>query len=271
MVYFNLNQYNIDYNLNPSDFSSDLIKNNHVLLCNSIEFTSIFKKYNFDDHSIIKTDNLDETVRYTNYRDYHFISIVFINSNMKTNEINIYFTNDYFVICVEKNNESEIDKVTDAFVKNLSNLVRNKMPKHNMAISSAIFNIFDTYIFYSVKIMEEIEDSLEKLQDEILQEIQANHMNLINEYRKKAYLLKKHYRALLNISFFYENTKESTYINEYFMVFEKLSKRIKGLINFSESLYNLSGEIMKIYDSKNNNKTNILITRLTVFTIIMGV
>jgi Mg2+ and Co2+ transporter CorA len=28
---------------------------------------------------------------------------------------------------------------------------------------------------------------------------------------------------------------------------------------------------MKIYDSKNNNKTNILITRLTVFTIIMGV
>jgi len=269
MKYYNLLSKKIT-EINPKKLSVDDTKNKHIIICTANELKKINKLYNFDKSSFIETDNIDETVRYTDYGSYHFISILFTNLSEHQNELNIYFNDKYLILCEINDRIDEINKMMTMINNQIVSAFEKKVEPIKILYQS-LYNIFDSFILLSNRTMEKFEDKLEDLQDSVLESTNPKQIANINSSRRFAYHLKKEFRALQNIAFFSDGVQHYEYIYKYFKHFKRIEKRISTLISFSESLYTLTGEIMKIYDSKTNNKTNLLITRLTVITIIMGI
>jgi len=269
MKYYNLLSKKVT-EINQKKLSSSDINKKHIIICNVDELKKINSLYKFDKSSFVETDNIDETVRYTDYGSYHFISILFTNLSEKQNELNIYFSDKFLILCEINDRVDEVSKMI-TFVQDKINLAFDKNTEAEKILYQSLYNIFDSFILLSNRTMEKFEDKLEELQDSVLESINPKQIGIINRSRRFAYHLKKEFRALQNIAFFNDNTQHFEYINKYFKHFKRIEKRISTLISFSESLYTLTGEIMKIYDSKINNKTNLLITRLTVITVIMGI
>jgi Mg2+ and Co2+ transporter CorA len=249
--------------------TSKMLNNKHLCLAEKEDIPLLKKYYKIDNSSLKETDIIDETVRYTKYKEYHFISLIFIDEDIKKHEINIFFCDSWLII--EYNNfESRLAKNFHTFVQNKINSIFEDEKNADIAMAKILYYLFDAYIFESSKLLEKYEDLLEKLQDDILKNASKKMLDKINEYRNDLYIIKKHYRSLKNINFL-NDTYNPEIPEKIFSTFTSVSKRVHNLFTHSDELYSLCNQLSSLYDTKLNANTNITITRLTVITVIMGI
>jgi hypothetical protein len=75
-------------------FFTKNINDKHIVICQDGEINIIKKFYKISESNLEKTNIIDETVRYTKYVNYHFLSLILIDENKKKNEINLFFSSN---------------------------------------------------------------------------------------------------------------------------------------------------------------------------------
>jgi magnesium transporter len=238
-----------------------------VILCTPDEAPSIADFYDFDLDTVAECVDLDETVQYTCYDGYDFVSLVYTDvsdGELIQREVNLYVSASYLVIVLPQNSVEalHIEKAILATMQTASG--------RSDVLNRLYFSVLDTLIQRYSDTLEKLEDDIEGVMGKIAEKVTREHFNSATELRGKVYLLRKQLRAMSYIG-------EQILIDENDVIAEKqerffrnIATRLDKLHDFSENLYELSSELLRSYDSKVNTGMNEKINRLTVITLFIG-
>jgi Mg2+ and Co2+ transporter CorA len=212
---------------------------------------------------------VDSTIKFEDYTTYQFISLAIPEIDLN-NEFNIYIgANFCLVVYPDTHNNTIVNYVKTQIITRANAL---NLKTENIYTPSYLASIgIDSIIAKYYEIVTCYESKIEKLLDEILVKPDELHFTTITDIRNEIYNLKKNIRAIDNINInicldeigLIKKMERSSYKN--------IAVRVRGLLKFIESVYVLSNELMHTYETKISNQTNLLVTRLTVTTIIMGI
>jgi magnesium transporter len=239
------------------------------IVCSSERAPQIAECFGFNPDTVEECMDLDESVRFTSYNGYDFISCVQMEMNddlIVLHEVNLYISKKYIVLVLPDKHNSFIRGFRERLNKNI-----NHRDTHANKILWIYFMIFH-------ELLSDLSDFLEGLEDKI--EALAENMSLtaavktgkelftqIMAVRKVAYTAKKELRSMSYIGasiLIDENTLMDKRHTHYF---HSIDTRLKKLYDFSESLFVLACELLYTYDSRLTMKTNDTITKLTVITL----
>ncbi|MDR1558988.1 MAG: magnesium transporter CorA family protein [Clostridiales bacterium] len=237
-------------------------------VCRAGEVPPLSKRFGWDESTTIDCIDLDETVRYTSYDRYDFISLIYIEPEDGTviqREINLFFSKQYLVLVLPERSGSRLEQLeTELYQSAESAGTRpNKLARlYYLVFSGLAADYSDT--------LEELEDKMEALAESVSRDAEESQIEEIGRLRKSAYTAKKILRALSYIGediLIDENRLLDKRLNHYF---RGIDTRLKKLYDFADSLYELSGELLHTYDSKLAIKMNETVNKLTVITLFFG-
>jgi magnesium transporter len=252
-----------------SEFPKDFHKDDELFcLCRTHEIGLLNQVYHFDESTVRDCADLDESVRYSNYGGYDFISLVHIemaDTNLILREINFYFSKNYVFLIVPEHDSprlSEMEKKLLDFAGAAANRESKLTIICYMIFHSLLSDFFDT--------LELLEDRMQDLSEEIEVFVKKNQFSAINDLRNMAYTAKKQLRALSYIGDEIILDDNNLIESGQMQYFRNIKTRFKMLYDFSESLYSLSGEMLNTFDSRMTIKTNDTINKLTILTLFFG-
>jgi magnesium transporter len=244
-----------------------------VIACDKSEIFELQDYFKLDTETLNDAKDLDDTVQYTNFLDYDFMSFVFPieqDGDMIPTEINIYFSNNYTIL-VMPNKEYSILKYIQNIIDNKITKIIKKQSFHISFQNRVLYIILDEIISGLSRTIERIEDEVESLINLITEDINFDEFDILTKMRSKAYEVKKQIRALSILGDRLQLDDNDLIIDKQSYLFHNIDTRLNSLYKFSESVYLLSEELMRSYDAKLAQRTNQLVTRLTSITIIMGI
>lgn len=232
---------------------SELNKLKHILDIDEITFKDCLI---FDEH--IKLDLFD---------NYDFLSLnTFELKDRKSviREVNIYISDNYILVVVEE----------DHFIYTyIENLISGCFTDHNpkVALFKINYLIFKQIIINGFENIEKLEDMILEIEDAMLDGATEKHLNDISYVRGLTRTVVKNTRPLLYIGdrILKENIRHLKYsdIKKYNLEnLQSIDFGIDKLYNFALSTRELADKLLDIYSSQIAEKTNCLITKLTVLT-----
>ena len=131
--------------------------------------------------------------------------------------------------------------------------------------------IFKSIITHQFESLEKLEDLILKLEDEMIEEAKKEHLSKINDLRSMTRTVVKNIRPLLYIEdrIVKENIRYLKYsdVKKYNLDnLQGIDLGIDKLYNFAISTRELADKLLDVYASKVSEKTNNLITKLTILT-----
>lgn len=238
------------------------------ILCQTQEVPALRDVLGFDESTVLDCTDLDESIRYSSFDGYDFISMVHIEileDRFLLREINLYVSSRYLVLVMPEHDSPRLS----AMEKKLFDSAE-PMKERTGRISGMYFLVFHYLLADFSDTLEALEDRMQALSEQIVYNANNTQFAQINLLRNMAYAAKKQLRALSYLGdqiLLDENKLISKGESHYF---RNVSTRLKKLYDFAESLYSLSGEMLYTYDSRLSMKTNDTVNKLTALTLFFG-
>lgn len=246
-----------------------------LVSCSHEDMLSLRDILILDDDTILDSVNIDESVRFTAFEGYDFASLFHLEVNddeVLTNEINLYISKQYIVLVMPENATEKLKHIENQLITFTKNYMKNKNLQTDKSelINQTFFLFFDLLITDFFETLELLEDRMQELSKEISIDVSEENFNHIQNLREVAYAIKKVLRAFSYIGFQILCNENSILSSEKMYLFRNLETRFRKLYDFSESVYGLSSELIRTYDSKTAQRTNDIINKLTFVTIIFA-
>lgn len=260
------------FDLNKNEKLDDykFIKNDSCLiLCNLTELKEIKNFLELDNNTYYECLSFDENIKLDNFDKYDFLSVntfELIKNKIIIQEVNIYLSNNFILVVCNENhflNEIFINIINEIQKNNLEYLKLEK----NELFFKIIYKIFKSIIIDQFENLEKLENIILELEDEILISNVENKIENINYMRAMSRIIVRNIRPYIYIydRIFNENTR---YKKPNDIEIQNVNYSIEKLYSFSLSTRELSDKLLDIYSSNIANKTNDLITKLTLLTAI---
>ncbi|MEG0855264.1 MAG: CorA family divalent cation transporter [Terrisporobacter sp.] len=251
----------------------NLKENYHFIICNPWELKFFKNTLNLSNEAYKDCLSFDEKVRVNIYDEYIFFTLSnfqITQEDVILEEINIFLSNKYILIVLRKRND---------IYKEVKQLMReNFYHKSNLTLSLFIIysNIIRIIISNQFENLDKVEEMILELEDDIINEIDNNISAKISRIRGICRSCVKNTRPLTYImdsllkegmEFFSDENPSASYLEkEYQKLIQGLDLSVDKLYSFALSTRELADKLLDIYSSKVSEKTNKLITKLTIFT-----
>lgn len=245
--------------------------NSYIILSTPNELQFLRDILDIDEITFKDCLTFDENIKFDLFDNYDFLSVnTFSIENKKSiiDEVNIYSSDNYILVVVRE------EHFIYNFVKTI--IINNiKMDDASPIVTLFKVNyiIFKNIIVHEFENLEKIEDMILEIEDAIMDGEKDDYILKINYVRGITRSVVKNIRPLLYISdrIVKENIRYLKYsdVKKYNLEnFQSLDFGIDKLYNFALSTRELADKLLDIYSSKVAEKTNNLITKLTVLTAI---
>lgn len=242
----------------------------HFIICNPWELKFFKDTLNLSNEAYKDCLSFDENARVNIYDEYIFFTLANFQVNEEDfllEEINIFLSNKYILIVLRKRNDT---------YKQIKQLMReNFYYKSNLTLTLFVIYASALRIIISSQFenLEKVEDSILELEDNIINEVDDNISSKISHIRNICRGCVKIIRPLTYIidtllkdgmEFF--SDENTSLEREYQKLLQGLDLSVDKLYNFSLSTREQADKLLDIYSSKVSEKTNNLITKLTILT-----
>lgn len=266
MHILNLTTKQITKNMDDINLKDDY----HFIICNPWELKFFKDTLNLSNEAYKDCLSFDENARVNIYDEYIFFTLANFQINEEDSlleEINIFLSNKYILIVLRKRND---------IYKQIKQLMReNFYYKSNLTLTLFVIYASALRIIISSQFenLEKVEDSILELEDNIINEVDDNISSKISHIRNICRGCVKIIRPLTYIidtllkdgmEFF--SDENTSLEREYQKLLQGLDLSVDKLYNFSLSTRELADKLLDIYSSKVSEKTNNLITKLTILT-----
>lgn len=238
------------------------------ILCKTHEILLLHDIFQFDESTVQNCTDLDESIRYTSYAGYDFISMIHMEISetaFALREINLYVSPKYLILVMPEHNSPRLSAMETKMLGFAKAAV-----EQSVRLNKLYFSIFHHLLADFSVTLETLEDRMQELSEKIVTNISRDQFGRINTLRNISYAAKKQLRALSYLG-------EQILVDENKLIgknqlhyFRSIDTRLKKLYDFAESLYNLGGEMLYTYDSRLTMKTNDTVNKLTVLTVFFG-
>ena len=269
MHILNLNTKEITKDPDEINFNEDY----HFIICNPWELKFFKDTLKLDNETYKDCLSFDEKAKVNIYDEYIFFTLAnfqICDEDILLEEINIFLSEKYILILLRKRNH---------IYKQVKELMCETFYyKSNLTLSLFIIysSILRIIISSQFENLDRVEEMILKIEDDIIKEVDNNISIKISHIRSMCRCCVKNIRPLTYIMdtllkdgmefFSDDNSKNSHLEKEYRKLIEGLDLSIDKLYNFSLSTRELADKLLDIYSSKVSEKTNNLITKLTIFT-----
>ena len=240
----------------------------YVILSGLDEVCEVKDILGINEDSFVDCMSFDDSIRINPNKSFDSMvlrSLEYIDDEIREFEAHIY-TADNFILTVA-DDESFIYK----FMKNLI-LNRAKSEKSTRYILYKINQyIIREYIMNGFEFVEMLEERILDIEDDMMENTNSSHIEEINKIRAIARKVVKNIRPLIYIT---DNavSKDVRFLKEVeleeYNDMQGIDFGIDKLYEFSIATRDLADKLLDIYSSKINEKTNSLITKLTILTAI---
>ena len=244
------------------------LQRDYVILSKVDEFCKIKETLGINEDFFVDCMRFDNSIRINLNKSFDSMalkSLEYIDDEIREFEARIY-TADNFILTVAEE-ESFIYK----FMKNLI-LNKTKSDKSTRYILYKINqHIIKEYIMNGFEFLERLEDRILDIEDDMMDNVNSSHIEEINKVRAIARKVVKNIRPLIYIT---DNavSEDVRFLKEVeleeYNDMQGIDFGIDKLYEFSIATRDLADKLLDIYDSKVNEKTNSLITKLTILTAI---
>lgn len=245
-------------------------ENDSYLILSSADELKLLKNIlKIDEITFKDCLKFDENIKLDLFEKYDFLSVntfEIVDNKAEIEEVNIYLS-DNFILVVCNGNHFIFE-----FVKNmiLNNIKMEDTPSI-VSLFKINYLIFKNIIIHEFESLEKVEDMILKLEDEILEGAIDDHVSKINYIRGITRTVVKNTRPLLYIGdrILKENIRYLKYsdVKKYNLDnLQGIDFGIDKLYSFALSTRELADKLLDIYSSQVAEKTNVLITKLTVLT-----
>ncbi|AUN14456.1 magnesium transporter CorA family protein [Paraclostridium sordellii] len=263
---------NLDTQIYLDHFQDNFYNNNnsYLILSTPYELKKLQTILEIDDITFKDCLNFDDSIKLDLFNNYDFLSLntfELIDGEAVIKEINIYLADNYILVVSDKNHY-----IYNYVIKLMTgNLVFDKTTF--LALFKINYLIFREIIVNEFETLEKIEDMILDMEDKMLEGVEDKHFHEISHIRSLTRNIVKNIRPLLYIGdrILKDNIRYLTYSNIKEYNLDKLQSidfGIDKLYNFSLSTRELADKLLDIYSSQVAEKTNSLITKLTLLTAI---
>ncbi len=242
----------------------------HFIICNPWELKFFKDTLNLSNEAYKDCLSFDKNVRVNIYDEYIFFTLANFQINEEDfllEEVNIFLSNKYIIIVLRKRNDiyNQIKQLMRENFYYKSNLTLTLFVIYSSALRIIISSQFEN--------LEKVEDNILELEDNIINEVDDNISSKISHIRNICRGCVKIIRPLTYIidtllkdgmEFF--SDENTSLEREYQKLLQGLDLSVDKLYNFSLSTRELADKLLDIYSSKVSEKTNNLITKLTILT-----
>lgn len=244
------------------------LQNDYVILSKFDEVCEVKDILGINEDSFVDCMSFDNSIRINPNKSFDSMvlrSLEYIDDEIREFEAHIY-TADNFILTVADDG-SFIYK----FMKNLI-LNRAKSEKSTKYVLYKINQyIIREYIMNGFEFVEMLEERILDIEDDMMENTNSSHIEKINKIRAIARKVVKNIRPLIYIT---DNavSEDVRFLKEVeleeYNDMQGIDFGIDKLYEFSIATRDLADKLLDIYSSKINEKTNSLITKLTILTAI---
>ncbi|HSQ87512.1 magnesium transporter CorA family protein [Romboutsia sp.] len=254
----------------------DIFKNNfynkkdsYLILSSSNELNLLKDILYIDEITFKECLKFDENIKLDLFDNYDFLSVntfELVDNKAQIEEVNIYLSDNFILVVCNENH---------FLFKFVKDMIMNEISMENTSSVVSLFKInyliFKNIIIHEFESLEKVEDIILKLEDEILEGVADDQVLKINYIRGITRTVVKNTRPLLYIGdrILKENIRYLKYsdVKEYKLDnLQGIDFGIDKLYSFAISTRELADKLLDIYSSQITEKTNTLITKLTVLT-----
>lgn len=265
-------------NLNTKEITKDIDKirlrdDYNFIICNPWELKFVKEDLNLSNEDYKDLLSFDEKTKVNIYNNYIFFTLnkfQLCDEELILEEINIFLSHKYLIIVLRKRNDiyNEVKQLMRESFYYKSDYTLSLFTIYSSILRIIISNQFEN--------LEMIEEKILQLEDEIIDETGENMSEKISDIRSVCRRCVKNIRpltyiidTLLKSGTDYFSKESPTNMNlekEYQKLLKGLDLSIDKLYNFALSTRELADKLLDIYSSKVSEKTNSLITKLTILT-----
>ena len=245
-------------------------KEDSFLIVSTVKELKLLKRLlNIEQDLLKQCLNFNEDIKLDLFDNYDLLSVNSFeveNEDIVVEEINIFLADNFIlVVCNESN--FIYDTVKDIIMNNISMTEEISI----VVLFKLNYLIFKSIITHQFESLEKLEDLILKLEDEMIEEAKKEHLSKINDLRSMTRTVVKNIRPLLYIEdrIVKENIRYLKYsdVKKYNLDnLQGIDLGIDKLYNFAISTRELADKLLDVYASKVSEKTNNLITTLTILT-----
>lgn len=266
---------NLDTREKLEEFNKDFYntKDSYVILSAPNELKSLKNILNIDEITFKECLNFDENIKLDLFDEYDFLSVNTFRldgENSIVEEVNIYTSDNYILVV------SQEEHYIYCFVRTLilNNIKLDDAPPI-VSLFKINYLIFKNIIAQEFENLEQIEDMILEIEDAMMDGEKDDYIPQINHVRSITRSVVKNTRPLLYIGdrIIKENIRYLKYsdVKKYNLEnLQGLDFGIDKLYAFALSTRELADKLLDIYSSQVAEKTNNLITKLTVLTAILA-
>lgn len=244
-------------------------KNSYLIISKPQELNQLKDILNIDEITFNECLNFDESIKLDLFDNYDFLSVnTFELKDEKANieEVNIYLSDNFILVICNENH---------FIYEYVKHIITNNVQMDNTPSVVSLFQInymiFKNIIIHEFESLEKVEDLILQLEDEILEGVVDNQIQKINNIRSLTRSVVKNIRPLLYIGerILKENIRYLKYsdVKSYNLDnLQGIDFGIEKLYSFALSTRELADKLLDIYTSQVAEKTNSLITKLTLLT-----
>ena len=237
-----------------------------AIFCHAGEAGDLRGVFGWDESTTLESMHLDETVRYTSYDGYDFISLIHADmegGEIIQREVNIFFAKNYLVLVLPENEGARLARLA----LGLRAAVEGAKIR---GLSFLCYSIFNRLAANFSETLELLEDEMEALSEAISATSEPDHITGIVKLRKAAYTHKKLLRALSYTGGQILMDENNLLAKPQARYFRRIDTRLMKLYDFADNLYALSGELLHTYDSKAAARLNESMNKFTVIALFFG-
>jgi magnesium transporter len=238
------------------------------IICCANEVPGLLDVFGWDKSAMLECTNLDETVRFTSYERYDFVSLIFVeteNSLVSQREVNLFFAKKHLVLVLPDNMGARLGRLEDRLRKSVWDAAVQPSP-----LVYLYYVIFNNLAADFSETLELLEDEIEALAEKIVEKPGREQITEIGRLRKAAYTYKKMLRALSYIGGQILIDENRLIDSGYKHYFYNIDARLMKQYDFAESLYDLSTDLLRMYDSKFSVLMSETVNKLAAIALIFG-
>jgi len=271
----------IDYDKNreysQETFPAECVNSEALFVfCRTGEIETLRDIWDFDESTVLDCVNIDESVRFTAFDGYDFVSLVHMEmqsfGSIVFNEINLYISRGYFILVMPEHASKKLFAFEAKITAVAQSFLTNRNPSAEMVeyFDQLLFLFFNTLLSDFSDVLELLEDYIEDLSEKITLSVEQEYFDDIQCARKTAYSIKKTLRALSYMGLQVLCNENDIISKKKLFLFRNLDTRFRKIYDFAENVYGLSTELLNTYDSKVTQRTNDIVNKLTFITLFFG-
>jgi magnesium transporter len=249
-------------------FPAQINDADYFIICRANDVSALLDVFGWDKKTLLECNNLDETVCYTSYFGYDFISMIYVESEdvlVHQREINLFFSKHYLVLVIPNNEGVRLTRLVNGLRKAAVNAAVRQVPLVNL-----YYAIFNAIVADFSETLEKLEDEIESLAEAIVENPCHEQLSRIGRLRKTTYTYKKILRSLSYLGEQILMDENQLLDDHHTRYFRNIDARLMKQYDFVASLYDLSNSLLHTYDSKNSAQTSETMNKLAAITLIIG-